>query len=359
MKKHTCTALSAAILLASAPHAAIAADASPSISGEISFELQNDWNYASDDRENLNNNLSPTVEPSVTFQLSPRWSVFAHAVMEPVGDATKFENRAFEDIGLYMEDLYVEFSGDQVGAKAGKLNPGFGVAWDRAAGLYGTDLAEDYETSERIGIVGDWRLANGEYGSHTLSAATFFADTTFLSQSALRGRGDNRKEDGGLSNTESFESFVFALNGEKMPSLGNLGYHLSFRHQAEGEGNTADEQSIAAAGFSKFDLGGDVTFEPLFEAVHQTDQGGTAGTDRLYLTLSGQIGWKGWNVAASWTDRETDTAAATATTDAHFQLSAGYAFDFGLSIDVGWKTSEDGGIETRTLGAVAAYAIEF
>ena len=67
MKKHTCTALSAAIILASAPHAAIAADASPSISGEISFELQNDWNYASDDRENLNNNLSPTVEPSVTF----------------------------------------------------------------------------------------------------------------------------------------------------------------------------------------------------------------------------------------------------------------------------------------------------
>ena len=169
--------------------------------------------------------------------------------MEPFGNATKFDNRAFEDIGLYIEDLYVEFSGDQVGAKAGKLNPGFGVAWDREASLYGTDLAEDYETFERISIVGDWRLANGEYGSHTLSAATFFADATFLSQSALRGLGDNRKEDGGLSNTASFESFVFALNGKKMPSLRNLGYHLFFRHQTEGEGKTADEQSIAAAVF--------------------------------------------------------------------------------------------------------------
>jgi hypothetical protein len=115
MKKYTCTALSAAILLVVAPPAASAADTSPTISGEVSFELQNDWNYESDNRENLNNNLSPTVEPSVTFQFLPRWSVFAHAVMEPIGDATKFENRTFEDIGLYIQDLYIEFSGDQVG----------------------------------------------------------------------------------------------------------------------------------------------------------------------------------------------------------------------------------------------------
>ena len=168
-----------------------------------------------------------------------------------------------------------------------------------------------------------------------------------------------REIDGGVSNTESFESFLIALNGEKIPSLGNLGYHLSFMHQAKGKGNTADEQSVAAAVFTSLDLGAGVTFDPLFEAVRQADQGGSAGTDRLYLTLSGQIGWKGWNVAASWTERETDNPGAATATDTHFQISAGYAFDFGLSIDIGWKTSEDAGTETRTLGALAAYKIEF
>lgn len=359
MKTNTFALLAAALVVFSVPGTVLAADGTPSVSGEIAFELQNDWNYKSDDRSNLNNNLSPTIEPSATFQISPRWSVFAHAVMEPVGDAAKFENRAFEDIGLYMEDLYLGFSADRFGAKAGKLNPGFGVAWDRAAGLYGTDLAEDYEISERIGFVGDWKVGMGRYGTHTVSGATFFADTTFLSESALRGRGDTREADGGVSNTESFKSFVVALNGEEIPMLGNLGYHLSYMRQAQGAGNTADEHSVAAAVFTSFALGGGVTFDPLMEIVHQSNQGGTAGSDRSYLTLSGQVGWTGWNLAASWTERETDNPAAADNTDSHFQISAGYAFDFGLSIDIGWKVSEDGGTETRTLGALAAYTIEF
>lgn len=358
MKSHA-YALAAAIAASSFTHSAMAADRFPSVSGEIGFELQNDWNYKSDDRANLNNNLSPTIEPSATFRLSPRWSVFAHAVMETVGDAAQFENRAFEDIGLYMEDLYLEFSGDRFGAKAGKLNPGFGIAWDMTPGLYGTDLAEDYEISERIGFVGNWQVGAGRYGTHTVSGATFFADTTIFSESALRGRGDTREEDGGVSNTESFKSFVAALNGGEIPAMGKLGYHLSFMRQAKGAGDTANEHSIAAAVYSSFDLGGGVSFDPLFEAVHQTDQGGVAGRDRLYLTLAGQIGWQGWNLAASWTERETDNPTAATNTDSHFQLSAGYAFEFGLSIDVGWKVSEDGGTETRTLGVLAAYTIEF
>ena len=79
----------------------------------------------------------------------------------------------------------------------------------------------------------------------------------------------------------------------------------------------------------------------------------------MYLTLSGQVGWKGWNLEASWTEQETDNSTAVTNTDSHFQHSAGYRFDFGLSIDVGWKASEDAGTETRTLGALAAYTIEF
>ena len=70
--------------------------------------------------------------------------------------------------------------------------------------VYGTDLAEDYEISERIGLVGDWLLNAGANGEYKVSAATFFADTSIFSESALRGRVDTRKRDGGIGNTESF-----------------------------------------------------------------------------------------------------------------------------------------------------------
>lgn len=351
------TSLAAIIISAAAP--AFAEPLSKRISGEIAFELQDDWNYYSDDRGNLNNQLSPTIEPSVTVTLAPGWSVSTVVVMEPVGDPEKFENRAFEDIGLYVEELFAEYAGDRLGAKAGKLNPGFGIAWDMAPGLYGTDLAEDYETSERIGFVGSWMVGEGRFGSHTVSAATFFADTSIFSESALRGRGDNRKRDGGVSNTESFESFVVALNGEGLPLPGKPGYHLSFMKQEAGTGDTADENAVAAGVFASFDLGGALSFDPLIEAVQQSNQGGVSGQDRFYLTVGGAFSWSGWNVAASVTERYTDNPAAANNTDTHFQVSAGYSFDFGLSIDVGWKVSEDAGAETRTLGALAAYTLEF
>jgi hypothetical protein len=129
----------------------------PKITGELSVEVENDWTYDSDDRANQNNDLYTTLDPSVTVQLSPSWSIFAHAVLEPLRNPEQFENRAFEDHGLYLEGLYLAYENGPFGAKAGKLNVGFGVAWDITPGVFGTDFAEDgYETSERIGGIAGW-----------------------------------------------------------------------------------------------------------------------------------------------------------------------------------------------------------
>jgi hypothetical protein len=329
----------------------------PSISGAIPIEIENDWTYNSDDRANHNNDLYATIEPEVTVQFSPHWSIFAHAVLEPVTDPEKFENRVFEDHGLYLEDLSLQFDNGPFGARAGKLNVGFGIGWDKTPGVYGTDFAEDgYETSERIGIIGSFAAKSASAGTHKLSAGSFFADTTIFSQSTLRGRGDTRKRDGGVSNTESFESFIVALDGENMPGLGKLGYHAAFMHQAKGSGDVDDENSFAFALFTTIDLGQGVSFSPLIEFVHQENAGG-ASDERDFLTLAGQVEWNGFNIAIAWTGRDTNNT--TDDDDFQAQLSVGYAFKMGLSLDIGWKIAEEAGINTETVGALAAYTIEF
>ena len=329
----------------------------PSASGEVAIEIQNDWNYRSDDRANLYNDLFTKIEPSLTVRFAPEWSLFAHAVLEPVTPADQFENRAFEDHGLFVEDLYLEFDNGTFGARAGKLNVGFGVAWEIAPGVYGRDFAEDgYETSERIGVIGSYTLDAARAGRHRFSAGSFFQDTTVLSESTFRGRGDTRRQDGGVSNTESFESFILSANGENIAALGKLGYHVAYMHQAKGAGDAADEDSIAVALFSSFDIGGGVTFSPLLEYVRQDSPGGVADDERDFLTLAGTAEWKGFNVAAAWTRRDTDSIPDD---DYQFQLSAGYAFGFGVSVDVGWKIANEGGIETRTIGILVAYGLEF
>jgi hypothetical protein len=100
----------------------------PTISGEVPIKIENDWAFKSDGRVNQSNDLSKTIGAAVTVQLFPSWSIFGHAVLESVGSAYKFENRTFEDIGFYVEDLFVEFNKAAFNVKADKLNVGFGVA---------------------------------------------------------------------------------------------------------------------------------------------------------------------------------------------------------------------------------------
>ena len=75
--------------------------------------------------------------------MSPHWSIFAHAVLEPVTSAEQFEKWVFEDHGLYLKDMVLQFDNGTFGARAGKLNVGFETAWDKTPGVYGTDYAED------------------------------------------------------------------------------------------------------------------------------------------------------------------------------------------------------------------------
>jgi len=329
----------------------------PSISGEIPIKIENDWAYQSGDRSNNNNDFFATIEPEVKVQFSPHWSIFGNAVLEPVTSAEKFENRVFDDHGFYLEDFFLQFDDGTFGGRVGKLNVGFGLAWNKTPGVFGTYFAEDgYETSERIGVIGSYTLNAGAHGTHKLSAGSFFQDTTIFSQSTLSGRGDTRKNDGGVSNTESFESFVVAVDGGNIAENSKLGYHAAYMRQARGVGDAEHEHAVAAALFSEFDLGQGVVFLPFAEFVHQQNAGG-ASANREFLTLAGQVAWCGFNFAVAWTARKTNNA--TDDDDFQVQLSGGYSFNFGLSVDIGWKIAEEAGITTETLGVIAAYTIEF
>ena len=64
-------------------------------------------------------------------------------------------------------------------------------------------------------------------------------DTTFLSDSLLDQRGHTSKEDGGLGNTEDFDSYAISLGGKDFYSLNNniaerVSYRLGYAHQEAG-----------------------------------------------------------------------------------------------------------------------------
>lgn len=335
----------------------------PGISGEISFEVQNDWAYHSDDKDTDVNTLTTTIEPYIVLSVTEHLAFETGLVLEQVQDPDPNDDTAFDNHGAYVEQLKVTYNRDNFGVEAGKFNPSFGVAWDLAPGVYGTDFAEDgYETAEKIGGGAHYTFEGEKTGAHTLTGNTYFSDTTFLSDSTITKRGELRESDGGVGNTEDFSSYSVTLDGENVAGVEGFGYHLGYRHQGAGDADPAgtnNENAYAVAAFHTFDITDSTQAFVLGEYVHIADSEGS--DDNLnYLTTSLQLTFdEHWNIAGSYTNRDRDVAGGNDIDDYMAQLSAGYAFDNGIGVDLGWKIANEDGIDTETLGLLLTYGYEF
>jgi hypothetical protein len=330
------------------------------LEGQIGFETQYDGGYDSDDLDNEHDQLSFKIEPEATFQLGAGFSVYAHGVLQPVQDPEAGESRYFEDNGFVIEDLFLAYETGRYAVQGGKFTPAFGIGWDATPGIYGSGFAEDgYEFAERVGLAGSVAFGGGADGSHKLTAHGFFLDTSPLSESLGQGRGTTDEEDGGVSNTEDLSSFAVTLDGEDVAGIKGFGYRISYIRQAAGVTETSDEKGVSVALSYSFDLGGGLSLSPLVEYVHFDDFSGVSGQDRDYATVAAITEWRGWNLAIAYVDRDTQTPGAAETEDFDFQISVGYVFDIGVSVDVGWHITNESNIETRQIGALVTYAVEF
>lgn len=336
---------------------AVAEDAAP-IKGEMHIELHNDWTARSDDPDNERNDVNTKIETSLEAPITGAFSIKSLLTLETVRDPDPGQDRFFGDEGLYAQELFGEYQKGAFGFRAGKFGQKFGIAWDVAPGIWGTDFAEDYELAEQIGVAADYHFGGKDSGEHTITLGTFFADTTFLSQSVITGRGRTRKSDGGAGNTEDFSSFSVALEGEKVPMLSGLRYQLAYLHRGVNAPGESAETGYSGTISVRIPAGA-VDITPLVEYVSFQDRDGTPGTDARYLTTSLGFEMGPWNLALSRTARDTEASGSADVNDSLFQVSGGYTFESGLGVNVGWKTTREDGVDSDTYGLLVDYTLKF
>ncbi|RVU33652.1 hypothetical protein EOI86_21075 [Hwanghaeella grinnelliae] len=331
----------------------------PSFSGSIEFEIQNDYGFDSDDPNEERNELGGSVSPDLYFHATEHVYLNAGLVFESVRDPDPAgDDRYFDDHGLYVEVLTLNAEFDGLHVYGGKFGPNFSIAYDAASGIYGTEISEDdIQLSEFVGAGAAYTFAETPVGSVTTSASVFTQDTSYLADATITHRDRTREADGGPGNTGNLQSYAIAVDGEGLPVPGDLRYHLGYAHLASDD--TDDEQRFAIAAEWGFAAGG-MNFTPLLEYVHFEDAGGVTGADRDYVTGSLLAEYEAWNVALAYTHRDVGAATGVAASDDYqVQLSAGYAFENGIGIDVGVKENRTEGVNTRTVGALLSYGYEF
>lgn len=350
----------AGLILLVAGHAGADEPRFPNISIEVStFEVEGDVTYASDDAAADNRDVFATIEPAIKVALTPSLSLNALAVLEPVRDAAPNDDRVFEDHGLYLEELHLDYETERASFAVGKLTPNFGKAWDVAPGVFGTDFAEGYELSERVGLAGAFAFGDKRWGRHRAGAGAFFLDTA-LNHSLITSRGTIGRADGGPSNTERLNSWSLFVEGEVTPVSG-LSYHLAFVDQAKGRGGGGDERGFAAALVGEFDLGGGWSLAPLVELVHFENADTVRHRERTFVTAAAELAHGGWRPSFMTTRRITDVpdAGTENDEDSLYAVSLGYAFDNGVGVALGWKRSTEARVESKTVGLLLSYPLGF
>lgn len=328
----------------------------PQIGGEVLVEVQADRTRGRGGGEGDTRILFATIEPAIQIRFTPRLSLHGALVFEPVVESPG-RHHDFDEQGLLVEQLYLEYATERWGVRAGKINPSFGIAPDRAAGIYGADFAEDCEIAERIGVGGFTRFGNERVGLHRISADLFFLDTSPLSRSAFMDRGRGRRSDGGPSNTGSLRSFAIALEGEPLPGLPGFAYQIGFSRQAAGRAGRT-ESGYALALSHRSEPLEDIRLDLVSEYVHRLHAHGEAG-DRRDFTQSAELRWKNWNAALVYSRRNVRPFSGDVQVDAQVQVSVGYAFGFGLGIDLGWRSVREDGVRRTGPGARLGYRFEF
>jgi hypothetical protein len=337
-------------------------DDGPAVVGSVPVEIQLDDTYDSDDPDAERRLVFALIEPEITVALFPAVSVYAHGVLEQVRDTGAGENGVFQHHGFFLEDLFLVVDLEPFDLKAGKFTPNFGIAWDVAPGLYGTDVAEgSYEFTERVGAEASWTMEPDAESSPTLSASTFFLDTSILTRSVGSDREPRRVDldEGGVSNTEDLSSFAVALDGHAPETLGGVRYHMAYSDQARGRGGEKDQHGWAAALEHRVSIGDELEIAPLVEVVRLSDVDGTARHDRTHVTLGTELRSGPWHLDISYTRTREDLPHDRTYDDDHVQVSLGYDFDCGVTVDVGWVHSESFGDLSKTAGARVSYTFEF
>ncbi|WP_373087233.1 hypothetical protein [Sneathiella sp.] len=325
----------------------------PNVSGELSIEIENDWTYKSDDPDAEINDLYPTIVLGTAFTFSKKFSVNLEATLEPVEDATS--DRAFEDLGGYLNIITANYDSDNFGVYAGKFTPNFGIAWDAAPGIYGVDLNEDYEFSEMIGFGGYVGFHAG--GEQTISASTFFQDTTFLSNSIGTQRGPLNVSDGGPTNTDSLSSYALALDGG-IDGLAGFLYHAGFTSLASGEDGNSRQYGYVASAEYAFTVNEDITIAPIVEYAYFENAGGIDDDTAAYLTAGAALNYQKWVLSSTYQQRNTETGGVD-TDDYVVDVTVGYLFDMGLGVAAAWRVAEEDNVDSRGLGLLVSYAIDF
>jgi len=322
---------------------------------------------------------------SMGLSLTENFSIQATFATEPIGEGDS--TGGFPDGGLigfrrqavFIEQIYADWKPvEELHLLGGILIAPFARGYHDAPGILAPIRSHEIALIEQVlgGQTTYTWLDDPRFGQHDISAAVFTLDRTALTGTYLTPRSccneryerynRNTAAQGGPGNNGTFNNGAIALDGDQMPWLPGLSYHLAVLSQAPGSDGTAREWGYAATlqYLHRWNAGHATTL--FAEGVQFRNAGGrprvavtTAGTDpdtgeavdsstdttlaarETFLTLGVQHRMGAWRATASWQQLQQKRSLDPVPNQNWFEVSVGRQIGWGFSLDVGYQYAQE------------------
>lgn len=312
-------------------------------------------------REGFSGFLFGHINPGL--HLTPDVSLQAFIHPDPAGDfepngAVTFLRRQ----NAILEQLFAEWRpAEGLQLYAGKFNAPFGYGYEFFPGVLASFRAHDvYLIREQVGAGANWTLPlPGDWGEHTVSAAVFTLDTSFLANSLVTRQrccdpGFNRYvrttlREGGAGNTGNLDNLALSVEGEAIPALPGLTYNLGLLSRGPGKDGTRREWAWAAGlrhaqawteTLRSVVFGEVVEFRnadgnPLEAA--EDGSGRVLSERRRFSTLGAQVMLEPWRATLVWQREATRRSFDPLPTQDWLEVSGGRDLGHGFGLDIGYQ----------------------
>ena len=274
------------------------------------------------------------------------------------GGAARTPDQVFDETSLFIEELTLNYDADEFGVHFGKFNPAAGIDLHDVPGWWGPLVFEEFEIRERLGFGGYALHEFEDIGEHRLDLSTYFADTSFLQETAFYDRETIDKQDGGSANTENFSSLSARLSGEIGHSPAR--YYIGYTHQGTKQNSEKDEKRFIFGAQGAFNLTHDTALSVMGDVTDIKHLGGESDHDRRYSTLGAELSYQNWSLGGTHTHIKNKASDADENIDGSIsQFSVGYNWNNGFETELGYLRGDEEGEVTKRGGLLVKYNTQF
>jgi hypothetical protein len=345
----------------------------PYISGDVLFQAQADYVSSTKKDDVSKENAFLYAESNINLNINKNWKAKTQWRLQPNDVLTTRDNNNleryrtflsndrgmnFDENGLLIEELKIEFENEDLRAFAGKFDPSFGTSWRKSKriGVFAAQMTEDYNLREKLGAGVTALLENS-----SITVSGFKNDNTALSRSVLNDRGRLNNNRGIAGNSGFFSSYAITMEGENFLTIDNLFYNLGYRSLGVGDNvdDSKREQGYVFGAEYLHEITANSAIIPLIELVRINNFTGEKNRDATYATLAVIGKYSNWTSSISFIKREIKQQRQSDINDRQLQFSVGYKFSDNFTIDVSRADIKENGFKGSLLGITASYLYKF